>query len=237
MTKIFGRVICREDLAAYQKFIIFSEEIKMGKNIGKNRLVKSRSEKYQIFGHVRKFIISSEGSVTERVYFDMFRKEFQNKRISVHIKQLDPKSSSPGYVLGEMKNYLKKNSFDNNDEAWLVMDKDRWTDEQLGELHRWSLKADNYHLAVSNPKFEYWLLLHFEDAGGITASSCGDKLEKYLPGYRKCPDTGKFSIDNIKEAVGRARQKDRDDAGNPENWPSGNGSTVYRLVEKLIANL
>ena len=62
-----------------------------------------------------------------------------------------------------MISYLKR-------EAWLVVDKDQWTDDQLIKLLEWSQKADNYGFALSNPKFEYWLLLHFEDASGVKNS-------------------------------------------------------------------
>ena len=65
-----------------------------------------------------------------------------------------------------------------SDEAWLVVDKDQWTDEQLSQLHQWSLKAKNYGFALSNPKFEFWLLLHFEDGSGVSSSQiCSQKLE------------------------------------------------------------
>ncbi len=44
--------------------------------------------------------------------------------------------------------------------------KDEWTDDQLSQLNEWAQGADNYGFALSNPKFEFWLLLHFEDGSG-----------------------------------------------------------------------
>lgn len=60
-----------------------------------------------------------------------------------------------------MKDHLRQEDLLPSDKAWLVVDKDQWTDEQLNQLHSWSLDKDNYGFALSNPKFEYWLLLPF----------------------------------------------------------------------------
>ncbi len=68
--------------------------------------------------------------------------------------------SAPHYLLQRMKRYIKQNSLLKSDEAWIVMDKDEWTDQQLQELMAWSRIDARYGLALSNPNFKYWLLLH-----------------------------------------------------------------------------
>ena len=75
------------------------------------------------------------------------------------------KNSAPHSVLTRMKKYLESNvnKLSKNDQAWLVIDKDCWSDEQLDKLLQWTKEKKNHHLAVSNPNFEYWLLLHFEN--------------------------------------------------------------------------
>ncbi len=132
-----------------------------------------------------------------------------------------------------MKEHLKKAALKKSDEAWLVVDKDRWTDEQLAQLNEWSQGEDNYGFALSNPKFEYWLLLHFEEGAGITSSQdCSDRLKRHLPDYDKGIDPRKFPQETIDEAIRRARQRD-----NPPcpDWPQAVGSTtVYRLVENIL---
>ncbi len=116
----------------------------------------------------------------------------------------------------------------------LVVDKDGWTDAQLSELHTWSQQKENYGFALSNPKFEYWLLLHFEDGKGIQSSAqCSERLKKYLPDYDKGICIGKFTKENIAEAIRRAKQRDNPRCVN--NWPQNVGTTVYRLVERLIS--
>ena len=88
------------------------------------------------------------------------------------------------------------------DEAWLIVDKDQWTDAQLMQLHEWARKGDNQGFALSNPKFEYWLLLHFEDGIGISsAQDCTARLKEHLPEFDKGFDVRKITRDKIVNAV------------------------------------
>jgi hypothetical protein len=110
------------------------------------------------------FVLAVEGSKTEPQYFAVFNSE----KSHISVKCIKGKhDSSPKHVLRRMEDYLESENLRKSDEAWLVVDKDHWTDEQLEVLHQWTKKSDNYHLAVSNPKFEYWLLLHFEIGNGV----------------------------------------------------------------------
>ena len=176
------------------------------------------------------FLIAAEGEKTEQQYFNFFN----SRTATIKIECLKSgHSSSPFYVLKRMKTWLQKNALKDSDEAWLVVDKDRWPGEQLSELHTWSQQKENYGFALSNPKFEYWLLLHFEDGKGIQSSAqCSERLKKYLPDYNKGICISKLSKENIADAVRRAQQRD-----NPlcADWPKNIGTTVYRLVEKLIS--
>jgi hypothetical protein len=176
------------------------------------------------------FIIVTEGVKTEPRYFALFN----DRKSIIKVKCLKGKSeSSPPQVLRRMTKYLRQESLMKSDEAWLVVDKDQWTDEQLERLLRWEQGSDNYGFALSNPKFEYWLLLHFEDGEGISSSrACSERLKRYLPNYDKDIDSGKIIQGMIAKAIQRAKQRD-----NPPctDWPRGIGSTVYRLVERILS--
>ena len=79
-----------------------------------------------------------------------------------------------------MQRYLNDEEIKKTDEAWLVVDKDQWSSAQLLMLHQWAQSAANYGMALSNPKFEYWLLLHFEDGSGVgTSSQCSERLRRH----------------------------------------------------------
>ncbi len=175
----------------------------------------------------RMFVLSTEGTITEPQYFSMFN----NDTTVLHVKVLKNKGSSPIKVLKELEIYLKENELRPGDEAWLVVDKDRWTDIQLNTLHNWSIKNDQHGLAVSNPKFEYWLLLHFEDGNGIRSSrDCSNKLKRHLPNYDKGIKPEKLHS-HINDAIRRAKSKDIPAC---TDWPHNTGTTVYRLVKALI---
>lgn len=132
-----------------------------------------------------------------------------------------------------MRQHLKLHDIANTDEAWLVVDKDHWTDEQLGELHRWSQTARNYGFALSNRHFEYWLLLHFEEGVGIRSSrECQHRLREYLPSYDKGIDARAFTKERIAQAVNRGKKRDSPPC---TDWPrTAWRTTVYRLVENML---
>lgn len=176
------------------------------------------------------FIVASEGTKTEPQYFAAL----DCQRAVVKVECLKGKhQSAPPRVLQRMKRRLGKENLRSSDEAWLVVDKDQWTDEQLEQLHGWSKCADNYGFALSNPNFEYWVLLHFEDGIGISTSrDCIDRLTLHLPDYDKGISHRKITRAMIDDAIRRAKARD-----NPPcvDWPrNASGTTVYKLVEKIL---
>ena len=87
-------------------------------------------------------------------------------------------------------------------------------------------------MAVSAPKFEFWLLLHFDDGQNVLSSGdCSRRLKRVLSGYDKGIQQSRFGQAEINRALSRAQELD-----NPPtvSWPTTNGTTVYRLVEQLL---
>lgn len=151
---------------------------------------------------------------------------------SICVKCIPAKTgTSPEHVLRALKKQLDRIGLRREDEAWIVVDKDSWSDEQLGLLHAWSCEKDSYGLAVSNPMFEFWLLLHFEDGRGISSpQACMKRLRRYLPHYKKgCLEIQKMA-DGVQEAIERGRQRDNPPCA---DWPRSYGTTVHRLVARL----
>lgn len=178
------------------------------------------------------FVISVEGAETESQYFGHL-KIFEGASNNC-IKCLQHRyKSSPSHVLKRMQKYIKEFSLKETDEVWLVVDKDQWTSEQLIPLYNWSLSADNYGFAISNPKFEYWLLLHFENGIDVNSSQeCSDRLAQYFPEYEKHINTRKISLDRINQAIKHA--KARNDPSQPGWSCAMSATTVYKLVEKIL---
>ena len=174
------------------------------------------------------FLIATEGARTEPFYFDMFN----SPQATIHVKLLPEKKhdTSPPQVLKRAEGFVKEKGLDKKDEVWLVMDRDQWTDEQLHGVCL-GCRTSGFNLAVSNPQFEYWLLLHFEDGGGVSGSrDCTQRLIKHLPYFDKAHLEVQKVVPGIPEAIHRAEVKDTPPC---EDWPRTNGSTVYRLVKRL----
>lgn len=178
----------------------------------------------------RIFVLATEGAQTEPQYFALFH----NKSTVIQVKCLKGKTkSSPNQVLKRMKKHLQETQLHSEDQAWLVVDKDQWTDEQLQELLNWSQSSQKYGLAVSNPKFELWLLLHFEEGNGIANSAeCSKRLGKCLPNFAKGDVDVRKLEDNIGKAIDNAKRKDVPPC---RDWPRHTGTTAYRLVEQILS--
>jgi hypothetical protein len=176
------------------------------------------------------FVISVEGSKTEPQYFAIFNQP--QSIILVKCLKRPSTESSPIQVLKRMEGYLRKESLRKTDEAWIVVDKDDWMEDQLRELLQWAKKNENHGFALSNPNFEYWLLLHFEDGKGVANSQeCLTRLKRHLPNYKKDIDSKKITLEFIAKAISRARQRDANRSNDlPQMW----STSVYKLVEKII---
>lgn len=178
------------------------------------------------------FLIAVEGEVTEKEYFDGLRIHCDETIIRTKCIAGDS-ASSPEDVLKRMKWSMQKEGLRPTDEAWLVVDKDEWSNQQLNFLHRWTETDKRYHLALSNPSFEFWLLLHFEEGKSAhTSSVCRNRLRKHLGHYEKHIDIAKFTLARIKNAVRRAEHRDKPPC---KKWPDTAGNTtVYRLVKCIL---
>jgi len=177
------------------------------------------------------FVVAVEDKVKEPRYYhylnNLYRQSF------VHVECIKGTSdSSPVGALKRMGSYLKREGLKSTDEAWIVVDRDNWKDEHLDLLYGWSQIQDNYHFALSNPKFDYWLLLHFEDGKGVTTvQECDKRLKNYIPNYGSSYDFSDITQDHISVAINRAKKRDQPPC---KDWPRNFGvTTVYKLVEGI----
>lgn len=69
------------------------------------------------------------------------------------------------------------------DEVWCVLDVD---EHSRFDAARYLAERHGIRLAVSNPCFELWLILHFrEHAAHLTSRKAADLLGNHIPEYRK----------------------------------------------------
>lgn len=113
------------------------------------------------------------GKATEPSYFRGLKKERRNPavRVVVEGKGVDPVSL--------VRFAAQKRDSTGCDEAWCVVDVD---DFDVSEALAVAAKKD-VNLAISNPCFEYWLLLHFElcTAPLSRYDDVRNRLVKHLP--------------------------------------------------------
>jgi hypothetical protein len=175
----------------------------------------------------RQFVIVAEGTVTEREYFALL-----DDASIVRVRCLKNKRSLPPQeALRCVEQYVKNAELRKGDEAWVVVDRDSWQEEHLDRLQEWAQRASGRGFALSNPKFEYWLLLHFEDGSRVrTPDDCDRRLKARVPDYDKHIHPGKFTEERIVRAVERARGRHT-----PPGWPRNPGTTVHLLVERILA--
>jgi ferredoxin len=179
----------------------------------------------------KKFVISCEGSVTEREYFTRLQTLCWNGVILDILT--DRNANSPRQVLERIRNYGK--SLSARDEMWCVIDKDQWTSAQFAALTDWQREPSPVFrgIALSNPKFELWLLAHFQELP-ITcgASECDRLLETHHPDYKKHIVQQRFDLTSVSAAITHAAATCPTDA-----LPlSTTGTNVGELVRRILTS-
>lgn len=159
------------------------------------------------------------GRRTEPQYFDEMRRAWRNPAVAIKILQ---KSCSPNGIV----EYALKFA-DGFDQVWCVVDTDEFDVQRAVS----TAKAAGIEMAVSNPCFELWLLLHRQDCVSHLAR-CVDvhrKLRRCLPGYDKCRLRFADFEDHVDVAIERARALEPTGLDHGRNPSTG----VWRLVGGL----
>lgn len=181
----------------------------------------------------RQFFICSEGSQTEPVYFRRIGELLDS--VVIKIVKSDRHHTHPMGRFRALQRSLRNEIFDpsRGDEAWLVIDRDTWPETQLDDVYVNVCNSAGYSLAVSNPSFDYWILLHFDAGTGLGGTSIIARLSAALQkGYEKTLRGITITESQIKDAISRAASKDVPPCS---DWPREKyQTTVYRLIEKLF---
>lgn len=120
------------------------------------------------------------------------------------------------------------------DEVWCIFD----VDDHARITDACQQARDNgVHLAVSNPSFELWLLLHFKDQRSHQhRDDCLRDLKGFVPDYHKALTSLLLFEGNFELARARAKKLEAKHAGDETIFPHNNPSSgVWRLVESLSA--
>ncbi|RAY14886.1 RloB domain-containing protein [Actinomadura craniellae] len=170
-----------------------------------------------------RILIVCGGLRTEKQYFEGLRRAERNAAVKIEVKAY-PKSPTE-VVRHAVK--LRKLDRDDFDEVWCVLDVDEFRDiEQAAAI----AKRNGVRVAVSNPCFELWLLLHHADhTSHISTAEVLKLLCKHLPAYDKTELDFRHFADGVPHACGRAERLDPSGASHTRNPTTG----VWPLTHKI----
>jgi len=160
---------------------------------------------------------------TETAYFKGLRTHTRCSTVTMKIVE---KPVAPDQLVEYTRSAFRLGDFD---EVWCVTDVDHYEREGGKVTAAVALAGDDIKLAISNPCFELWLVLHHEDC----AARCTDcrevhtRLRKHVPRYDKTrPRFADFAA-GLDQAVQRAEKLGDDHTRNPSTG-------VWRLVDAVL---
>lgn len=182
-------------------------------------------------------LIVCEGGNTEPQYLEQFAEFHRNSRVRIELaggcgvpltvvrKARDRKNAATENAKREKDDNLKY------DAVWCAFDRD--DHPNIGEATLLAVQ-NGIEIAMSNPSFELWLLLHLRDAPGMLhRAKARAMLRTYVPEYDKNVDFERYRP-GYEKAVQRAKDLDR--IARSINDPGRNPTTgFYLLTESIIA--
>ena len=194
----------------------------------------------------RLVVIAGEGRYTESIYFNAVKNELRAPNVHVEVLDRNSDESSPESVHRQVADFMRQYNIEDDDELWLVIDRDRWQERMLSQVAQLCAQNSHLHFCMSNPCFELWLLLHLEDVeqyddetknalllnkknkSGVTWLK--KRMKDLLGSYAESNYDALSLIPYTSVAMDRARRLDN----NPQDrWPQSIGSRVYLLMESI----
>lgn len=162
------------------------------------------------------------GARTEKLYLDGMRRHFRDSPVAIQVK---PDVGSPSQLVSYAVK-LWQGDRDGFDQVWCVFDVDEFGQDVATAVMR--AEQAGVSVAVSNPCFEFWLLLHVKDHSGWLANGTVARktLCSALPGY----DKTKLDFDVFEPRIPAAIERGRrlsESGGDHSHNPS---TTMWRLA-------
>jgi hypothetical protein len=180
---------------------------------------------------LKTFVIFCEGKTSEPDYINgLKRLRHVRDRASINI-EIDPRHGDPLILV---RRAIERSKDAEVDQCWCVFDVE-WPDNhpQLGRAVQLA-ERNGIQTAVSNPCFELWLILHFQDQTACLTTAEAERVSRGLDGRPgKAIDPGVY-LDHRQAAARRARQGADRHARNLTLFPDDNpSSTMYKLLAAI----
>ena len=199
------------------------------------------SRKEQIRKPKRTVIIVCEGKKTEVIYFNGFKM----RNSGVHIDAIHGKCTDPKNMVDFAEQRMNDKwsiDFEEGDGVWCVFDVDENTNHALRNTFEHA-KTKNIQIALSNPCFELWFLLHYKlILSQILRYEALVELKKYIKDYKKNMDVYPILKDKQTDAILNARklnkihEKQNIDLFIRESNPSTQVFELVEFIQQLIEN-
>jgi hypothetical protein len=175
-------------------------------------------------------VIASEDTHAVERYFDRFRP----RRVQFRYLPAEEGRSSPKAIVDRLDAYQAEFEIGEDDKLWYCGDIDHWADgNHLANLNRVlsHCHSQKYDVALSNPCFELWLLLHFDETP-ITPVDCKSVVERLRAaagGYSK-PNgcVAEITVKHVQQAIARAEGGDT-----AHGLPINPATQIYRIVKSM----
>ena len=188
----------------------------------------------------KKVFVFGEGAVTERDYFAAMQEKMNKSLIQINYRggigvPLTVVEAALQHIkdLARTRKGGRKNSFEKNDEIWVIFDRDEHPSfVQAKDICE--IKKINF--IYCDPCFELWLVLHFQDCDAPTHRKEAQEMAKTLvPGYNpKIRKTGNFDTIMPSLCAAEIRAKKQRLRRREEGKDDGNPSTnFYEFTEKF----
>lgn len=184
----------------------------------------------------RRLLVVCEGERTEPEYIKGFERQVRNHLVTVEVSKErgDPRKvvEIAKALMHDAKREARRShdTWLEFDEVWCVFDRD---EHERYDAAVNMAQDNNLELAVSNPSFELWLVLHFRESPGPQHRDTLRRMlrDRLLPGYDKGIDFEALA-EGIEVAIERTRRLDEDAAamGEPRRNPT---TGVYRLTDSI----
>ncbi len=190
----------------------------------------------------RKILIAYEGMGAERGYFNAIRQflRLQSTRVI-----LAPHTGTDPYTIvrqaiSSREEQIREQAWIKGDSAWAVFDGD---EHMRNDLQRWknalqTAAKEKINLAISNPCFEFWYLIHFQDYfANLSNKQAERSLKNHIPGYEKPQILYPKPLGPLtRDAIQRAKQlMKRCEANGWQEHTNPCCHKVAELVESLLS--
>jgi hypothetical protein len=179
-------------------------------------------------------VIASEDTYAVKQYFD----RFLTTRVQFETLTTQDGRSSPVDIIARLDDHRRNNVTEDYDQFWACFDQDHWA--RANHIHNLSdvlahCRKTGYRVAISNPCFELWLIMHLEDPDLSAVTTCQearDRLARLAGGYNKtkCCGSMPFTSEHLHAAINRSKAIDT-----VGEIPASPLTRVYLIVEELLA--